>query len=191
MIPLISAAFEFVIQCFKWEKILLLYQARRLAVRAWRFGQSRFTIGLQRSGLQWNEGCHGKRGILVFSEWVRSVHVSSEWVRSVHVSSEWVRCTCIQWVSEVYMCPVSEWVSEVYMCSVSEWGVHVSTEWVRCTCVQWVSDLKRTEWLAYLNKWNKGKIDGMIDWWTGYTHQLTDWLSNWLIECLTDWWMRL
>ena len=113
--------------------------------------------------------------------------MSSEWVRSVHVSSEWVRCTCIQWVSEVYMCPVSEWVSEVYMCSVSEWGVHVSTEWVRCTCVQWVSDLKRTEWLAYLNKWNKGKIDGMIDWWTGYTHQLTDRLSNWLIECLTDW----
>lgn len=46
MIPLISAAFEFVIQCIKWEKMLLLYQARRLAARAWRFGQSRFTIDL-------------------------------------------------------------------------------------------------------------------------------------------------
>ena len=124
------------IQCFKWEKILLLYQARRLAVRAWRFDQSRFTIDLQRSGLQWNEGCHGKRGMLVFSAWVRCTCVQwlsevymcpvIEW--GVHVSSEWVRCTCVQWVSEVYICPVSEW------------GVHVSSEWVRCTCVQWVSE---------------------------------------------------
>ena len=155
------------IQCFKWEKILLLYQARRLAVRAWRFGQSRFTIDLQRSGLQWNEGCHGKRGILVFREWVRCTCVQwvSEW--GVHVSSEWVRCTCVQWVSEwgVHVtsewvrCTCVQWVSEVYMCSVSGW--------VRYTCVQWVSDLKRTEWLAYLNEWNKGKIDVMIDWWTG------------------------
>ena len=147
MIPLISAAFEFVIQCFKREKILLLYQARRLAVRAWRFGQSRFTIDLQRSGLQWNEGCHGKRGILVFSEWVRCICV--QWVSEVS--------TCVQWVSEVYMCPVSkwdvhvssewvrctcaQWVSEMYMCPVSEWDVHVSSEWVRCTCVQRVSEV--------------------------------------------------